>query len=259
MIPKIIHYTWFSDEDFPQQVKECIESWHEFMPNWEYRLWDMAAIENIESHWLKETLKVKKWAFAADFIRLYAVYHFGGVYIDTDVKVFRSFEPLLANEAFIGRENSLHIGEGNKTTNVYLGSHCFGAKKGNEYIRCCLEYYDKRHFILSANESLPAVLKYDMTLLPFIQSTLAKNIGYNHSALANEEQECKYIKIYPSWCFDAVTIRPETYCKHLALGSWREGAHKVYTYNLQYKIKWRIRFCVEWMLRKFNYIMIKLR
>lgn len=259
MIPKIIHYTWFSDEPFPQLVKECMESWHKYMPNWEYRLWDMDAIQNIESSWLQESLQVRKWAFAADFIRLYAVYNYGGVYLDTDVKVFQSFNPLLCHKAFIGRENSIHIGEGNNTTNVYLGSHCFGAEKGNDYIRKCLEYYDNRHFILSENENLSPVLRFDMTLLPFIQSELAKNIGYNNSALANKEQKCQYIRIYPSWYFDAVQVKPETFCRHLALGSWREMKSAQIQYTLIYKIKWRIRFVVEWILRKFGYIMVKLR
>ena len=84
MIPKIIHYTWFSGDEYPEKIKKCIDSWHRFMPDYEFRLWDMKSIENIDSPFLKEAIKMKKWAYAADMVRCYAVYNFGGIYLDTD-------------------------------------------------------------------------------------------------------------------------------------------------------------------------------
>ena len=49
MIPKIIHYIWFSGEEFPDKIKICIDSWKRLMPDWDYKLWDMEAIKNIDS------------------------------------------------------------------------------------------------------------------------------------------------------------------------------------------------------------------
>ena len=77
MIPKKIHYCWFSNEPFPEQVQQCIASWKQYMPDWEYVLWNYDRIKDIDSIWLKECLAAKKWAFAADFVRLWAVYHDG--------------------------------------------------------------------------------------------------------------------------------------------------------------------------------------
>ena len=125
MIPKIIHYTWFSNDPFPEMVQQCIQSWHHFMPDYEFVLWDAKRIEQINSKWLKQSTEKKKWAFAADFVRLYAVYTEGGIYLDTDCMVYKSFDPLLANTSFIGKENSIHV-EGRRTE-MYLTSHCFGA------------------------------------------------------------------------------------------------------------------------------------
>ena len=103
MIPKIIHYTWFSGDPFPEKLQNCINSWKEHMPEYELRLWDMKAAGQIDSIYLKETLNEKVWACAADYVRLYAVYHEGGIYLDTDVMVYKSFNPLLDAVAFIGK------------------------------------------------------------------------------------------------------------------------------------------------------------
>ena len=63
MIPKIIHYTWFSGEEMPQIVKDCILSWKRLMPDYEYRLWDREAIKDLDSEFLQEALAVLKWAY----------------------------------------------------------------------------------------------------------------------------------------------------------------------------------------------------
>ena len=66
MIPKIIHYTWFSGDPFPPLIKQCIDSWHKYLPDYSFVCWDSARIKEIQSIWLEETLSVRKWAFASD-------------------------------------------------------------------------------------------------------------------------------------------------------------------------------------------------
>lgn len=256
MIPKVIHYTWFSGEKFPDKIQHCINSWLNFMPDWEFRLWDMESIKGIDSMFLKEALSAKKWAFASDFVRLYAIYHYGGIYLDTDVLVLKSLEPLLNNVVFIGREQSIHI---HGTTKVYLSSHCFGAESSNPYIYKCLQYYDNRHFITSQHEDLPNSLKYSMELLPFIQSEIAKQYGYNDNALADKVQflEDLKLKIYPSLFFD--DCQKESFCSHLALGAWRDIRPFEPQYTLRYKIEWRLVSVLRKLLQKFDYIIVKLQ
>lgn len=259
MIPKKIHYTWFSGEPYPGKVKDCIESWKVLMPGYELILWDTNRIKNINSDFLQEAIRVGKWAFAADFIRLWALYHEGGIYLDTDVLCYKPFDCLLTNECFIGKENSLHIIKG-RHTEQYLTSHCMGAIPAHPYIKDCLDYYDGRHFILSSNENLPQVLRYDMTLLPFIQSEIAKLYGYNPFPSADRMQHLdRGLSVYPSECFDNVKLSADAYCKHLALGSWRPKRLSEEKITFSYKIKWRIRRVVEVVLGYFGYIMIKQR
>lgn len=258
MIPQIIHYTWFSGEEFPDKIKSCIESWRSLMPNWEFRLWDMEAIKNIESTFLKEAIFARKWAYAADYIRLYALYNEGGVYLDTDALLFKPLDRFLADKAFIGKENSIHFT--GIHSEQYLSSHCMGAEKGHPFMRQCLTYFEDRHFIISDNKELPISLRYNMVLLPYIQSEVAKLYGYDPRPLTQCIQRCKDgLVIYPSVFFDATKKNKNNVCKHLALGSWREKSNKAeFKYTLTYKLKWRFIACFQWILGKFNYVTMKI-
>lgn len=256
MIPKIIHYTWFSNDPFPEMVKECMESWREWMPDYEFKLWDMASINSIDSVFLKEAISERKWAFASDFVRLYAVYYFGGIYLDTDVLVFRNYDELLNERAFIGRENSIHFEAG--ITATYLTSHCFGAEKYHPFVGRCLHYYDDRHFRTSDDDTLPMSLKYDVKILPFIQAELARQIGYNSSLLVDGVQNCEQgLVIFPKYYFDCTNRKkaPVSFCKHLALGGWRDSRSADERITLKYKIKHRIVSFVRRLLNRFGYLM----
>lgn len=258
MIPKIIHYVWLGDAPLPEDMQKCMDSWKKWMPDYQWMRWDDEVIQNIDYIFIREALEEKKWAFASDVIRLYAIHKYGGIYMDTDVMVYRSFDPLLQNKAFIGRENSMHqIG---KTMEVYLTTCCFGAEPGNPFIKRCLDYYEGRHFITSQDCALPAELRLDVTLNSKVFCVLAKDWGFNASVLADYEQHCKddVLTIYPKRFFDATKMTADLYTRHLALGTWREGKRKEEHHTLRYKIEWRIRYCVEWVLRQFDYVMIRL-
>ena len=222
MIPKIIHYTWFSGDEMPQTVKECIASWRQYLPDYEFRRWDMKAIEIIDSTFLQEAVSVKKWAYAADYVRLYALYHDGGIYLDTDVMVYKPFDDLLSNHVFIGKENTIHELPLDGKWIHYLTSHCMGADPGSEYIKDCLNYFDGRHFILSHNEQFPHSLRYNYVLLPYIQAEIARGYGYDGTPKQQKIQYCKDgLVIYPSDYFNGFSFIAKSYCEHFGLGSWR--------------------------------------
>lgn len=257
MIPKIIHYTWFSGEPFPDKIKQCIESWKLHNPQYSLKLWDMNAICEIDSPFLKEAIAMKKWAYAADFVRLYAVYNEGGIYLDTDCYLYKSFDDFLDRNAFIGKENSIHFESGFSAQ--YLSSHCFGAEKNHPFIGACLSYFTDRHFITSRNENLPVPLRLNYVLLPYIQAEIARLWGYDWKPLNQKIQHCKDgLVIYPTDFFDALSLKNCTICKHLALGSWRVDVIKEPEYNLKYKITWRIIWVLKFICQKFNYVLLKI-
>ena len=103
-IPKVIHYCWLSKDPYPKEVERCISSWKEILPEYTIRLWDIHEFDLSSSMFAQEAYSVKKYAFASDVIRLYALYYEGGIYLDSDIMVLRSFDDLLFNKAFTGME-----------------------------------------------------------------------------------------------------------------------------------------------------------
>lgn len=153
MIPKIIHYCWLSKDPIPQKLQECMKSWKVFLPDYEFMLWNFDRFDKNSSIWVKEAFKKKKYAFAADYIRLYAVYNYGGFYLDMDVEVLKSFNDLLNLKTAISWQKDF---DGFEVA-------AFGAKKNSPWLKKCLEYYDNRHFVLPKgfidNKPLPNIVE----------------------------------------------------------------------------------------------------
>ena len=151
MIPKIIHYCWLSGDPYPEDIKKCIQSWKEILPDYEFWLWDTNRF-NIESTpWTKQAFEMKKYAFAADYIRLYALYNYGGIYLDSDILVYKSFNDLLHLPYFIG-EDYTHSFE----------PAVIGTEPKNTWIKDCLDSYNNQNFILDNNQlnMIPLPVKF---------------------------------------------------------------------------------------------------
>lgn len=269
MIPKRIHYCWFSGDPYPSSVQACIDSWHQFLPGYEFVLWDYARVSQINSVWLQECLAEHKWAFAADFVRLYAIYHEGGIYLDSDVKIYGSFDRFLSDRMFIGREG-VYYTTFDDGIQVFLTSHCFGAEAGHAFLKLNLDYYQGRHFIQSTADSVPNILKFDMLMMPFIQSKLAEFHGYDPSLIANHIQLLQndvtvYPDVYFGYC-DNEPVPSDCYARHLGQASWREKEYfaqraRIMDNNrpitFSYKVRWRIVRIIRYCATKLGYIMVK--
>ncbi|MEY8198077.1 MAG: glycosyltransferase [Colwellia sp.] len=134
MIPKKVHYCWFGGGEMPVLSKRCIESWKLLMPDFELVRWDEG---NAPTHipFVQDMLKEKKWAFASDFVRLYAIHEQGGIYLDTDMEVVQNLAPLLDHgDCFVGFES-----EGRATTGA------MGGISGSEFVKACMELMEHRH------------------------------------------------------------------------------------------------------------------
>ena len=114
MIPKVIHYWWFGRGQMPELALKCIESWHKYLPGYTLKLWNEDSFDINAVPYVKEAYEARKFAFVTDYIRLYALYHEGGIYMDTDVEVLKPLDDLLDLPAFSGYES-------NKFTNFPTG------------------------------------------------------------------------------------------------------------------------------------------
>jgi hypothetical protein len=209
MIPKIIHYCWFGKGLMPQSQKKCIEGWKKLMPDYQFMLWDESTFNVNICDFTVAAYKKKKYAYVADVARLYALSEYGGIYLDTDVEVFKSFDDLLGCHAFVGFEGSKHLP---------IGTCVMASEANGIWVKEMLCNYNSRHFVMTDG-------KFDMTTnVEFISSKMREQ-GFLQNGI---EQDYKDLHVFPVeyFCPRQTTgeyIKTEkTYCDHLGLGSWVE-------------------------------------
>ena len=207
MIPKIIHYCWFGGSEPPKLMKKCLKSWQNKMPDYEIRLWSEETF-NIPTSipYVKEAYNEKKYAFVSDYVRLYALYNYGGVYLDTDVEVIKDFSELLKTESILGFEDKGRI----STAFIAIEPHA-------EWIKEILDLYAERHFINEKGQ------RDQMTNVEFISRYL-KESGVSLDVDYVKESN---LTIYPveyfsprSWGSGKYNITNKTYTIHYFAGTW---------------------------------------
>lgn len=212
MIPKKIHYCWLSNDPMPQQLQKCVDSWKKNLPDYEIVKWDLNRFPLSKNLWVKQAFESKKYAFAADYIRLYALATEGGIYLDSDVEVLKSFDDLLHLPYFVCKENSPQG----------LEAATIGAEPNTPWVQSCLEAYRDKAFINddgSANTMvLPRVLKENIEKL--------YHINYIDSVSEfGDTKDCVYV--FPSDYFSPknyvtkrLVVTPRTYSIHHFAGTW---------------------------------------
>lgn len=112
IIPKKIHYCWFSKNPIPKFLQGCIDSWKKMCPDYEIICWNEDNYDIDKYLYTKEAYKNQKYGFVSDMARLDILYENGGIYLDTDVTILKSLDELLYQEAFIGVEKWGNINSG---------------------------------------------------------------------------------------------------------------------------------------------------
>lgn len=136
MIPKKIHYCWFSGNKMPKEFEAYIASWKKNCPDYEIIRWDETNYDVSRNTYMRDAYKEKRWGFVPDYARFDIIYQEGGIYLDTDVELLKSLDPLLDNPCFLGFEDKNHINPG-------LG---FGAERGNPVIKALRDMYKQIDF-----------------------------------------------------------------------------------------------------------------
>lgn len=104
MIPKTIHYCWFGHGPLPELAQKCIASWRKYLPDYEIKEWNENNFDVNILPYTADAYAAKKYAFVSDYARFWVLYHYGGVYFDTDVEVIRSMDDVLEKGPFMGLE-----------------------------------------------------------------------------------------------------------------------------------------------------------
>ena len=213
-IPKIIHYCWYGGKPIPDDLQKCLDSWSK-LEGYKIMRWDESNCSFDENDFVRKSFAEKKVGFIGDYYRLKAVYEYGGIYLDTDVLVNRSFDDLLSHKAFI-----------NFIFDCSVGTAIIGAQKGNCFIRELIDMYDKT--IIGKTESgRPLEWKDGILYANNFSPTSNYFFTYyilNHYPefrLNNKYQDMGDFVIYPKEMFEIGRVDGKHYAIHLCEGVWR--------------------------------------
>jgi mannosyltransferase OCH1-like enzyme len=216
MIPKIIHYCWFGGKPLPELALKCIASWKKYCSDYKIFEWNEKNIDLESNMYIKEAYIAKKWAFITDYVRLFVIFKYGGIYMDTDVEILKPLDEFLEHKAFSGFESNNAIPTG-----------IMGGVANHIWYKNLLDYYKGRHFILADGN-------FDITTNVTTITEITKNL-YNIK-LNNTFQELRDgVVFYPSEVFcpkdyrtGKIAITNNTYCIHHFSGSWLKPPSRFY-------------------------------
>ncbi len=210
LIPKTINYCWFGRQPMTELAQKCLDSWNRYLPNYKQVLWNEDSFDVESNQFTKQAYECKKYAFVSDYVRLYALYHNGGIYMDTDVEIIKNIDEFLEYSAFSGFESSNFIPTG-----------IMGAVQQHPWIERFLDYYKDKSFIREDGS---------MDLVPnvvFMTQISEQEFGFKKG---NEFQILKNdVHIFPKdyfcpkiWETKEIKLTQNTYTIHHFAYSWNE-------------------------------------
>lgn len=242
MIPKKIHWCWLSDEPLPLNIQECINSWKRMMPDYEIICWDRERFDINSVPFVQQAYACSKYAFAADYIRLYALYTEGGIYLDSDVMVFRRFDKFLSHSAFSSVEYIPAMIPWRNESNKYMGYAINGAmiasEKGNPWIKQCLDHYKDKNFRMKDNKIIGVDIVVD--ILAYYAHI---GLGFKYDDHSGKPQYLKdNVVIYPPVVFASLwgQVDWRTCALHLGEQAWLENVLRKRKDDSFIKRKYRI-------------------
>lgn len=176
MIPKIIHYIWFGGKPFPKKVQKCIDSWHKYLPDYEFKLWNEESFDVNSVEFTKQAYANKKWAFVSDYVRMYALNRYGGWYLDTDVEILKPLSDFENHRMVLGTDH-----DGALTA-------LMGSEPGHPYWTRMLYEYEKMNFV-----------RTDGSLNMIVNNTHLQEVLFDYGyKMENKYQELREdIVVYP--------------------------------------------------------------
>lgn len=236
MIPKIIHYCWFGRGPMPKVVTWCIESWKRKCPDYEIKLWNEDNFDVNSVPFVQQAYAMKKWAFVADYVRIYALYHEGGIYLDSDEYVIKNFDNLLNNRVVSSHEYypglyeqirdiidfSTNLGKGNdkwiNNAGLSLCAATLLSEPHHPFIKDCLDYYNTHDFLYQPGNGQDRE--------QIIGCLITKcGIKYGYTYNINNHDLDEGIKVLGPEAFILNSLffdSNKSYVVHMALNSWKE-------------------------------------
>lgn len=214
IIPKIIHFIWLGSP-LPERTKQLISTWKKQHPDWKIEIWGDEHLPPFPLQNQEAFDKAKNFGEKSDILRYEILYHFGGMYADTDFECLKSFDFLHQScEFYTGIVHNNHA----------LLNGLIGVKQGHPIIKACIDYLQIGNGDNDAQRIMQQTGPYHFTQMfltyavlcdPAKLAILPPTFFYPFPgviALENKtsEEEAK-----------ALFIKPESLTLHYWEGSWK--------------------------------------
>ncbi|MBR2215110.1 MAG: glycosyl transferase [Selenomonadaceae bacterium] len=246
MIPKIIHYCWFGGKPLTAEAKRYIATWRGLCPDYEIIEWNEQNFDVTQNIYCREAYEAKKWAFVSDYARLKVLYDHGGIYMDTDVEVVKSFNDLLDLNGFMCFESKKGVSVGT-----------LGASENNPLLKEFLQAYAGKHFPIVDHKG--TLLTNLQLITPVLVNSYGLKLDGKRQTLNND------IIVFPMEVFIAksyftgwIECNENTYAIHHYAESWVSEEDRQYHRNLQSLVRAHLKKG-EWLAIKLAIARLELR
>ena len=165
----------------PKIAEKCIASWKKYLPGYEIKRWDESNFDVNAIPYTREAYAACKFAFVSDYARFWILYHYGGVYFDTDVEAINNMDDIISAGNFMGVEQQ---NDDRITVAPGLG---IGVIRENSLFGQMIEVYSRAHFL--NDDGTPCLKNIVEITTEQLQKYGLRNIS--------EIQECCGFTIYP--------------------------------------------------------------
>jgi hypothetical protein len=233
MIPHKIHYIWLSKQKIPNDIKSFMSSWKKYFPDYQIKCWDSTSLDIDSVDFVKEAIAKRKWAFASDYIRLYALYTEGGFYFDSDILIKKSLGPFIKDHNFVSaveyhpsivketdmndylKEDHHSFDHINSVPGIGMQAAFMGSIKGHPFLEDCMKWYEETHF------SYDLVYKNDL-IAPGIYAKKAEKYGFIYRDTEQTLREGMFILPSKIIASSPETVTDDVAVIHYCAGSWRK-------------------------------------
>lgn len=154
-IPKVVHFIWLGPNPFPKDSIENVNSWVDEHPDWTFKFWtdrrrplpnkkmELHSIADFKFQTLKDQFEESNnYAEKSDLLRYEILYQEGGLYVDHDVKCFKSFDPFHQGfDLYCGIEPP-H--EPVVSSSISVCNNVIGARAGHPVLKKCIDLIESR-------------------------------------------------------------------------------------------------------------------
>ena len=183
------------------------------MPDYEIKEWNEDNFDFNIIPYTQQAYVAKKYAYVSDYARLWILYNYGGIYLDTDVEVIKDLTPIVEKGPYLGCENMINETYSKLQVASGLGMAC---EKSNRLVKDMMELYAQKQFAMKENDSVVTVV------------SIISNMLYERGLQSvNEIQKVDSFFIYPAEYFAArdntlitVPLTSNSYSIHHYMASW---------------------------------------